>query len=105
RNDSRRLTCEAVTATACGSYLAPRPRPIMPRRPIIPRCGDAASSSSQKIRLHHVLLQHALSIEKGAIERDGVAHDTEEALPVAIEQRHNDPLEFVVERCGVLGPV
>jgi hypothetical protein len=27
---------------------------------------------SQKIRLHHVLLQHALGIEKGAIERDGV---------------------------------
>ena len=40
---------------------------------------------SQKVSLHDVLLHHALGIEKGAIECDGVAHDIDEALPVAIE--------------------
>src|SRR5712691_2342927 len=61
--------------------------------------------SSQKIHLDYVLLHHALGIEKGAIERDGVAHDTDETLLVAIEQRENDLLEFIVERCGILGPL
>ena len=61
--------------------------------------------SSQKIRLHDVLLQHALRIEKRAIERDGVAHNIDEALPVAIEQRQDDLREFVVECCSILGSV
>src|SRR5262249_9863302 len=74
-----------------------------------PCCYDALHGAiqgqgSQKIRLHHVLLQHALGIEKGAIERDGMPHDVEEALLVAIEQWHHHLLEFVIERCGVLGP-
>jgi len=51
------------------------------------------------------LLQHALGSEKGAIERNGVTHDTDEALLVAIEQRHNDLREFVVERRRILVPV
>ena len=48
--------------------------------------GVLQGQDSQKIRLHHVLLQHALGVEKGAIERDGMTHDIEEALLVAIEQ-------------------
>src|SRR5215471_1223579 len=45
--------------------------------------------SSQKIRLDDILLHHALGIEKGAIECNGVAHDIDKALLVAIEQGHN----------------
>ena len=51
------------------------------------------------------MLHHALRIEKRAIERDGVTHDTEEALLVAIEQRQDDLLEFVIERRCILGAV
>src|SRR5215471_3283393 len=67
--------------------------------------GSPRSHNSQKIRLHDVLLHHALRIEKRAIERDGVTHDTEEVLLVAIEQRQDDLLEFVIERRCILGTV
>src|SRR5215471_17324085 len=67
--------------------------------------GSPRLHNSQKIRLHDVLLHHALRIEKRAIECDGVTHDTEEALLVAIEQRQDDLIEFVIERRCILGAV
>src|SRR5262249_38267724 len=59
--------------------------------------GHKPERRSQKVGLHDVLLYHALGIEKGAIKCDGVAHDIDEALPVAIEQRQNDLLELVIK--------
>jgi hypothetical protein len=39
---------------------------------------------SQKIRFHHVLLEHPLGIKKRAIDGDGMAHNDAETLRIAV---------------------
>jgi len=56
---------------------------------------------SAKRRLRDVLQHHALRVEKAAVERDGVSHDVDESLAVAVEERNDHPLQLVVERGGV----
>ena len=46
-------------------------------------------------------MHHALSIEKRTVNRNGMLHDVEIALTLVVEHRHDDVLQFGVERFRV----
>jgi hypothetical protein len=50
-----------------------------------------------QIRLHHILLQHAMGIKERAVERNRVAHDIEIVIAVVVKERHDYLLEFLVQ--------
>jgi hypothetical protein len=40
------------------------------------------------------LLHHALGVEEGAVDGDGVLHDGEIAVAIFVKEREDDALEF-----------
>jgi len=56
---------------------------------------------STKISFRHVLQHHALRVEEGTVERDGVPHDVDEPVAIVVEERNDYSLQLVVERGGV----
>src|SRR6266567_967174 len=57
----------------------------------------------RKVSIRHILGNHSLGIEKGAVQRNRRSHDFRETGGLPIEHRQNDLLEFVVERRGFVG--
>jgi hypothetical protein len=52
---------------------------------------------SIEVRLHHVLQDHALRVEIGSVQCDGVPHELQEFLAVSVKHRQDDLFEFLIK--------
>lgn len=63
--------------------------------------GCLGPTSSGQVSIGHILLYHAMTVEVGSVQGNGMAHDLNPSLPLAVE----DPGYFVqlaVEIVGIL---
>ena len=62
-------------------------------------------AKSLQVRLHHILLHHALGVKEGAVDGDGPVHGPHKGLPVMVIQGDDDVLQFPKEAIGIAGAI
>src|SRR5439155_12765506 len=68
-----------------------------------PAGSTPTAQGSLEIRFHHVLLHHALRVEKRTVERNAMTHDVDEAIALMLVHRDHGLFEFLVKRRRVAG--
>src|SRR5688572_23454693 len=63
---------------------------------------DFMALALPKICLGHVLLDHAMGVEKRAVQADAVKHDLRETIRLAVERRQNRAFQLLIQIAGVL---
>jgi hypothetical protein len=60
-----------------------------------------ALPASCEVSLLDILLEHSLRVEKGAVERDAMAHHVGKTIPLVVEVWNHGTLQLFIKRRGV----
>jgi len=49
-----------------------------------------------KIGLQHILQDHSVDVKKGTVESNAVPHHVNKTIPITVEQRKDDMVQFLI---------
>jgi len=52
----------------------------------------------KEISFQDIFLDHSVGVKKRTVERNAMPHDVHKTISIPVEERKNNPLQFVVNR-------